>query len=178
MACVHKYLIPKTRIEPVLEVGGLYNPNLLLDHRGDLFEHKHAMLVQQDIRDTNDNLVAPWQMQDKFRPGTIVVMDTTLVCWHISARGMSKARNVCITSLWNPCSHMLINVTTIPKVYQVQAHRIQILHESEEPIEELQIPTLPRKLEQNTLSFDTSPRKAPSSAFNAFGSPSKKARHM
>ena len=73
---------------------------------------------------------------------------------------------------------MLINVTTIPKVYQVQAHRIQILHESEEPIEELQIPTLPRKLEQNTLSFDMSPRKAPSSAFNAFGSPSKKARHM
>src|ERR1700678_165838 len=51
---------------------------------------------------------------------------------------------------------MLIDVTTIPKVYQVQAHRIQILHESEEPIEELQIPTLPRKLEQNTLSFDTS----------------------
>jgi hypothetical protein len=50
--------------------NGLYNPNLLPDHCGDLFEHKHTMLVQQDIRDTNDNLVAPWQMQDKFRPGT------------------------------------------------------------------------------------------------------------
>ena len=55
------------------------------------------MLVQQDIRDTDDNLVPPWQMQDKFCVGTIVVIDMTLVCWHISARGLSKARNVRIT---------------------------------------------------------------------------------
>ena len=56
-----------------------------------------AMLVQQDIRDTNNNLIAPWQMQDKFCLGTIVVMDMTLVCRHIFARGMSKVYNVCIT---------------------------------------------------------------------------------
>ena len=47
------------------------------------------------------------------------------------------------------------------KVYQVQGHRVQILHESNGPIEELQIPTLPRKMEQSNLAFDTSPRKAP-----------------
>ncbi len=62
-------------------------------------------------------------------------------------------------------------------MYQVQAHRIQILHESDEAIKELTVPTLPCKL-QNALAFNASPRKAPSSAFSAFGSPSKKARHM
>lgn len=50
--------------------------------------------MQQDIKDTNGNLVAPWQMQDKLRPGTIILVDTTLVCWHIFAKGLSKARDV------------------------------------------------------------------------------------
>ena len=33
-------------------------------------------------------------------------------------------------------------------------YQIQILHESEEPIEEFQIPTFPQRLKQNTLSFN------------------------
>jgi len=75
-------------IEPVLEVGALYNPNLLPDYCGDLFQHKFANLVQQDIKDTNDDLVPPWLiivevMCEKLRPGTVVIVDTTLVCWHI-----------------------------------------------------------------------------------------------
>ena len=64
---------------------------------------------------------------------------------------------------------------TILKVYQVQAHQIQILHESEKQIKEFQIPALPQKLEQNTLSSDMFPHKAPLSAFSTFRSPSKKA---
>lgn len=44
-------------IEPVFEVGALCNPNLLPDYCGDLFQHKFARLVQQDIKDTNDDLV-------------------------------------------------------------------------------------------------------------------------
>ena len=34
-------------------------PRPLPDHRGDLFQHKIAKLVQHDIKDANDNLVAP-----------------------------------------------------------------------------------------------------------------------
>jgi hypothetical protein len=65
------------------------------------------------------------------------------------------------------------------QVYQVRAHpsRIEILHESNNPIEELKTPTLPHKFESRSLTFNTSPRKIPSS-FSAFGSPSKKARRM
>ena len=71
---------------------------MLPDYRGDLFQHEHAKLVQQDIKDTNDNLVAPWDMREKLRPGTIVVIDTTLVTWHIPAKGIFKARKVSIHS--------------------------------------------------------------------------------
>jgi len=136
-----------------IKLGAFYDPDFLPDHRGDLFQQTLAKLVQQDIKDTNDELVAPWDMQHKLRPGTIVVVDTTLVCWDV-ARGTSNAR----------------------KVYQVQAHRVKILHESDEPVEQLGIPTLPQKPEQQMFSFGTSPRKAPSSTFMTFGSPSKKPR--
>ena len=83
-------------LEPVLELGALYDPNLLPDYLGDLFEHKFAKLVQQDIIDTEDNLVAPWLMHDKLRPGTVIVVDTTLVCWHIGGKEGQRSRNVCI----------------------------------------------------------------------------------
>ena len=154
----------------------MYDPDLLPDHRGDLFQHKNAKLVQHDIKDANDNLVAPWEMHDKLRPGTVVVVDSTLVCWHIPNKGLSRARKVRLTH-YESCIRVPTK-KTIPKVYQVQGHRVQILNESSEPIEELDIPILPRKLEETRLSFDTSPRKAPSSAFSTFGSASKKPRHM
>ena len=51
-------------------------------------------LVQQEIRDVSDELVAPWDVQHKLCPGTIVVVDSTLVCWHIAARGLLKAQKV------------------------------------------------------------------------------------
>ena len=113
-------------------------------------------------------------MHDKLRPGTIVVVDTTLVCWHIAGKGQSKSRRV-RTFFKKIHSHVLVlSNITILKVYQVQSHRIQILNESKEPSEELKIPTLPRKIVQKQLSYETSPRKTPSSAFNTFGSPFKK----
>jgi hypothetical protein len=42
------------------------------------------------------------------------------------------------------------------KVYQVQGHHVQILHESNGPVEEQQILTLPKKLESRELTFETS----------------------
>jgi hypothetical protein len=86
--------VPYISTEPVIEAGALYHPDLLPDHHGDLFQHKHAKLVQQDIKDANETLVAPWQMQEKLCPGTIVVVDATLVCWHIAGKGLARARKV------------------------------------------------------------------------------------
>ena len=65
------------------------------------------------------------------------------------------------------------------KVYQIQGHRVQILHESDGPIEQLKILSLPKKIDQKTLAFNTSPCKSASTAFNAFqvGSPSKRLRY-
>ena len=94
-----KHPILNNLTDVVLEIGALYDPKLLPDYQGDLFQHKFAKLVQQDIKDTNEELVAPWHMQEKLRPGTVVVVDTTLVCWHITGRGSSKSRKVCKISL-------------------------------------------------------------------------------
>ena len=44
------------------------------------------------------------------------------------------------------------------KVCQVQAHHIKILHESDGPIGELEIPTLPQQRVQQSFFFGTSPR--------------------
>lgn len=79
---------------PILNIGDFYDPNLLHDYHGNLFQHVRAKLIQQDIRDTNNDLVAPWNMQQKLRPGTIVLVDTTLVCWDIGTQGSSNARKV------------------------------------------------------------------------------------
>ena len=68
---------------PVVERGALYSPDLLPDHRGSYFQRKNAKLVQQDIWDDDNNLITPWETYDKLRVGTIVVVDSTLICWHI-----------------------------------------------------------------------------------------------
>ena len=64
--------------------------------------------------------------------------------------------------------------TPLLKVYQIRVDRIQILYESYGLIEELNIPTLPRKLKPKILSFDISPRKTPSSAFKPLDTPPKR----
>jgi hypothetical protein len=99
------------------------------DSRGDLFQQKLAKL---DIKDTNDKLVAPWDMQHMHRPGTIVVFHTTLVCWDV-ARGTSNARKV-RSNLLSPV-FLSANGHDYTNVYQVQAHWLKILHESDGPME-------------------------------------------
>jgi hypothetical protein len=81
-------------VEHDIKLGAFYDSDLLCDHHGDLFQHKHAKLVQPDIRDADNNLVAPWDINEKLCPRTIVVVDSTLVCWHIGPKGTFKARKV------------------------------------------------------------------------------------
>ena len=73
---------------PVVKRGALYSPDLLPDyHCGSYFQLKNAKLVQQDIWDDDNKLISPWEMYDKLRVGTIVLIDSTLKCWHIPNAG-------------------------------------------------------------------------------------------
>lgn len=107
-------------------------------------------------------------MQQKLRPGTIVAVDTTLVCWHIAPKGSFKARKVSLNSL-NKFKKKYINKHS-HKVYQIQGHRVEILHESNGPVEELRILSLPKKDTAKNITIDSSPRKSASSVLNAIGS--------
>ena len=101
-------LIPNNKTDVILEIGALYNPNLLHDHRGDLFQHKFAKLVQQDVKDTNNDLVAPWHMHEKLRPGTFIddssfLIQRSFVGMRLKAQAEeSKSTSMCYFS--KPCS--------------------------------------------------------------------------
>ena len=71
----------------IVELSAFYDPNLLHDHWGDYFKHVHAKLVQLDICDDDDVLIPPWNIVDKLRPGTVILIDASLVCWHIFTKG-------------------------------------------------------------------------------------------
>jgi hypothetical protein len=72
---------------PVAEHGAFYSLESLPDHRGSYFQQKNAKLVQQDIWDEDNKLIPPWEMYDKLRIGTIILVDSTLICWHIPNAG-------------------------------------------------------------------------------------------
>ena len=59
--------------KPVVEGGALYSPSLLPDYRGPYFKHINSKLVQLDVRDQNNELIAPWDMYDKVNVGAIVL---------------------------------------------------------------------------------------------------------
>ncbi|KAF8167649.1 hypothetical protein B0H34DRAFT_854551 [Crassisporium funariophilum] len=137
-------------------VDGLYPLDRLPDHRGTLFQQKKAQLVQLDIRDTDDNLIPPWDIYSKLRPGTIVLVEATLVVWHIPKSKRDKGDKD-------------------KKVYQIQGHRLRILADSDEAVNMQSEHNLPLPPPQVTHS-DTSPQKKASTSFTSFASPSKKAR--
>jgi len=160
------HFISNDWIEPVFEVGALYNPNLLADYCGDLFQHKFAQLVQQDIKDTNDDLVPPWFMHEKLHPWTVVVVDAILACWHIlPTRGSSKGRNVRARSLKLRLLHTNKHRFTSPSPPHTNPPRI-----TDQMSQLRNSDSLPYPANSN--------RKLWHSTFQAFWSPSKKARHL
>ncbi|KAF8344843.1 hypothetical protein F5887DRAFT_917856 [Amanita rubescens] len=94
-----------------VKIGALYDPRLLDDYGGPLFNHHQAKLVQRHIVDEDGNLTAPWLEYDKLRTGTVVLM-------RISLRTYSVPNNY-----------------TQKKFYQIYADRVKVLMRSDEPIE-------------------------------------------
>lgn len=64
-----------------IKLGALYDPNLLPDYKGPYFEHVNTKLIQHDIRDIEENLIAPWDAYEALCPGTVVLIEATLKCW-------------------------------------------------------------------------------------------------
>ncbi|KAF6745819.1 hypothetical protein DFP72DRAFT_856004 [Ephemerocybe angulata] len=135
---------------PTVQLGAYYDPRLLPDFGGDMFDLNRAKLVQHDIVDTEGNLVAPWELYDKLCPGTIVLIKAKLVAWHTGDQGSDR------------------------RTYQIIAERIKIIEDSNElvelrEIESFEVPSTPTKR--------SSGRKTEAdNAFDSFQSPSKKNR--
>jgi hypothetical protein len=54
---------------------------LLPDYSGAYFNHIKAKLVQLDVCDVQNNLIAPWKFYEALRPGTLVLVLASLHCF-------------------------------------------------------------------------------------------------
>lgn len=61
--------------------GGFYDPHLNKDYGGPYFQLVRNKLVQLDVRDENNELVAPWKFPEALRPGTVVLLNCSLHCF-------------------------------------------------------------------------------------------------
>ncbi|KAJ7130125.1 hypothetical protein C8R43DRAFT_896332 [Mycena crocata] len=105
-----------------IRLGALYDPRLLSDYGGAYFNQTKARLVQLDVRDGTENgknaLVPPFNFYDRLRPGTLVLISASLhifVMNDTDANGVPRPRK--------------------RKIYQINAHSIKILADSDAPIE-------------------------------------------
>lgn len=78
--------------EPEPQLKGLYEPSLLPDYDVNLFSLKKAMLAQQDLRDIDDKLIAPWDAQKALCPGTLVDVEATLIVYSFCGEKPSTVR--------------------------------------------------------------------------------------
>ncbi|KAF8340217.1 hypothetical protein F5887DRAFT_1284308 [Amanita rubescens] len=83
-----------TPLPSEISVGSFYDPHLLPDYGGPVFRLVNARLVQRDIVDCNDDLIAPWQMHDKLRPGTLVLMKVQLLTFEVPDRQKDGFRKI------------------------------------------------------------------------------------
>lgn len=81
------------------------------------------MLTQQNIRDTDDKLIAPWDAQVALHPGALVAVKVTLIVYNFCS--LSTTSTVCLFKFL----YFTVKLTTA-QVFQVQGRRIQILERS------------------------------------------------
>ena len=82
---------------PDAELGGLYEPTLLPDFDPSIFGLNAAKLAQQDVLGIDGKLVAPWNMSETLRPGTLVAIEANLIVYSFCRP--SDPSTVCITNL-------------------------------------------------------------------------------
>ncbi|KAJ6568173.1 hypothetical protein B0H10DRAFT_2238259 [Mycena sp. CBHHK59/15] len=61
-----------------VQLGVFYDPRVLEDYGGLMFQHVNAKLLQLDIRDADNKLIPPWKQYAALRPGTLVLALVTI----------------------------------------------------------------------------------------------------
>lgn len=82
-------------------MGATYNANLLPDHISPAFnpDNKH-MLIQHDIRDAADKLVAPWDVPAILRPGALVLANVSMHMFKFKTNGRRDRKVRCCCCLF------------------------------------------------------------------------------
>ncbi|KAJ7643142.1 hypothetical protein DFH06DRAFT_1333925 [Mycena polygramma] len=128
-----------------IKLGAHYEPTLLQDYGGSYFNHIKSKLVQLDVRDTQNNLIPPWKFYDALKPGTLVLALVSLHCFTMNDESGKDVKQ--------------------RKIYQVNAHSIRVLSDSEELVEERTRPIAPNSTERVTSKL---PERAVASSFSNF----------
>ncbi|KAJ7911255.1 hypothetical protein B0H13DRAFT_2272077 [Mycena leptocephala] len=122
-----------------IKLGAHYEPALLPDYGGSYFNHIKAKLVQLDVRDAHNNLIPPWKHYDALKPGTLILALCSLHCYT-----MTDDRG---------------------KIYQINAHTIRVLAESDEYVETRTRPIAPNSGERSMAKL---PQRAAPASFDQF----------
>ena len=110
-----------------IKLGALYDPRLLPDYGGPLYNHMSAKLVQQNIVDlATGSFVAPWDEYNKLRTGTVVIMKVSFHTYTMSFNGNAKKASAPLLS----CFHI-----DIVQVYHIYADHIKIVLPSDKIID-------------------------------------------
>lgn len=149
-----------------MKLGAYYDPSVLPDYGGSYFNHSKARLVQLDVRDVKNNLIPPWKFYEALRPGTLVLCLVSLHCFTMSDDSGKdrKERKVCFSLF--VCSLDLVTIHR--QVYQMNAHSIRILSESDEYVEQRTRPIAPNSPERAIAAI---PRRAVAASFANFTVP-------
>ncbi|KAJ7933882.1 hypothetical protein B0H13DRAFT_2500648 [Mycena leptocephala] len=128
----HLYSHPKSFVTAEdIKLGAHYEPALLEDYGGPYFNHVKAKLVQLDVRDAKNNLIPPWKFYDALKPGTLILALCSLHCYTMTDdRGKEPKER---------------------KIYQINAHTIRVLAESDDYAE-----TRTRPIPPNSAEFGAS----------------------
>ena len=119
-----------------MQLGAYYDPRLLHDYGGTIFNHTAVKLLQHDITDIDGSLVLPWEEYDKLRTGTVVLMKVTLRTFTVPV-GIPLRERCDSFSL-----HVRVFNSLISQIYQVYAECVKILLPSDEPINSRSLPIL------------------------------------
>ncbi|KAK6983814.1 hypothetical protein R3P38DRAFT_3333646 [Favolaschia claudopus] len=118
-------------------LGAFYDPRLLEDFGGPSFQLVKARLRQLDHRGANNKLIPPWNHYSAFRPGSLIVATVSIHIYTFKAEGTDRDKD--------------------RKIFQIEAHTIRVLDESDFPVEK---PFLSLLLSAyHNISFVFTPRK-------------------
>jgi hypothetical protein len=80
--------------EVPITLGNFYPVDVLPDHKGPLFQQKKARLVQRDLRNTEGELIPPWEQYNELRPGALILVKANLVCWSMKDTETAPTKKV------------------------------------------------------------------------------------